>query len=165
MCTVWNVVGKAYVVILRMESKQGLERQLRDLADRMPFMAWLTAPDGGAQFVNAAWCRYTGMSFEDSLGLGWRNVLHPTASNEAVTRWLAAVRQGVPHTTALQYRRTDGTYHLLLSKTWPIKDANGDVAYWLGLAVDGNDTVSDEREKRFLQEVREALAQAKLYIR
>ena len=124
----------------------------------MPFMAWMTAPDGAAQFVNQRWCKFTGLSYEESLGLGWRQVLDPNESSEALLRWMHKVREGVPHIDSLHYRRADGEFQSLVSKTWPIKDPDGVVIAWLGVAMDPADPRSDPQEASFIAQVAKVLA-------
>src|SRR5438034_3504764 len=48
------------------------ERELRELIETIPEMAWTAAPDGAATFVNRRWSNYTGLSLEATVGPGWR---------------------------------------------------------------------------------------------
>src|SRR6266404_2093075 len=48
------------------------ERELRELIETIPEMAWTAAPDGAATFVNGRWSEYTGLSLEGTVGLGWK---------------------------------------------------------------------------------------------
>src|SRR2546425_5340154 len=56
---------------------QRSERELRELIESIPEMAWTGAPDGSATFVNRRWTEYTGLSLERAIGWGWKVVVHP----------------------------------------------------------------------------------------
>src|SRR6201982_509333 len=47
------------------------EKKLRDLIETLPTHAWTALPDGSEDFVNRYWQEYSGLSVEESAGLGW----------------------------------------------------------------------------------------------
>src|SRR6266404_4210123 len=51
---------------------QQSERELRELIETIPEMAWTAASDGATTFVNGRWSDYTGLSLEGTVGLGWK---------------------------------------------------------------------------------------------
>ena len=53
------------------------EAQLRVMIDAIPTLAWSCLPDGAAEFLNKQWLEYTGLSFEEALGWGWKVSIHP----------------------------------------------------------------------------------------
>ena len=55
---------------------QQSERELRELIETIPEMAWTAAPDGLATFVNGRWSDYTRLSLEATLGFGWKFAVH-----------------------------------------------------------------------------------------
>ncbi|MDP9017790.1 MAG: PAS domain-containing protein [Candidatus Eremiobacteraeota bacterium] len=127
---------------------------LQEIADEMPFMAWMTSADGAAQFVNSSWCRFTGLGVDESLGFGWGAALDPEKQAEAQARWISKVRQGIPNIDPLRYRRADGVFVIFVSKTWPIMDSNGIVFHWLGIAIDPDDLTFQAMEDGFIKLVR-----------
>jgi PAS domain-containing protein len=53
------------------------ERQVRQMIDQIPALAWSCRPDGSGEFLNKQWLDYTGHSTEVAPGLDWEYVVHP----------------------------------------------------------------------------------------
>ena len=71
----WWFRGVCAVVVLtllwmawqyRVRQLQRESRQLRDMIETIPAMAWTARPDGSNAFVNRRWAEYTGLSAEDT---------------------------------------------------------------------------------------------------
>ena len=76
------------------------EVQFRELIDNVPELAWTARADGFIDFYNRRWFEYTGTTWEDMQGWGWRNVHAPDTLPDVEARWGAAlerraVRDGV----------------------------------------------------------------------
>ena len=56
---------------------KGPEDQLRMMIDTIPTLAWSCQPDGTTKFLNQRWLDYTGLSFQEALGWGWKVPVHP----------------------------------------------------------------------------------------
>ena len=61
----------------RVRQLQRESKQLRDVIETIPAMAWTALPDGSNEFVNRRWSEYTGLSAEDTAGSGWTAAVHP----------------------------------------------------------------------------------------
>src|SRR6201987_5801240 len=53
------------------------EKELLDVIEAMPTLAFTTLADGGSTWVNRRWVEYSGLSVEDTSGSGWQATLHP----------------------------------------------------------------------------------------
>src|SRR5579864_4016912 len=53
------------------------EARYRLRINAIPTMAWCSSPDGSVEFFNQRWHDYTGLSFEEARGWGWKTVIHP----------------------------------------------------------------------------------------
>jgi len=60
------------------------EKELRNVIETIPAMAWTTLPDGANDFTNQSWLEYTGITAKDASGGGWKEWFHP-ADYAAVT--------------------------------------------------------------------------------
>ena len=74
---------------LRRESKQ-----LRDVIETIPAMAWTALPDGSNEFVNRRWAEYTGLSAEETAGSGWTAAIHPEDRQPYSEKWHASLATG-----------------------------------------------------------------------
>jgi len=119
---------------------QQSERELRELIETIPEMAWTAAPDGAAIFVNGRWSDYTGLSLEATLGMGWTFAVHPDDLDRHVEKWQASVVTGEPFEHEVRFRRAcDEQYRWFLVRGVPLRDECGNVLKWYGIATDIED--------------------------
>ncbi|RDW68348.1 hypothetical protein BP5796_09005 [Coleophoma crateriformis] len=67
----------AEVKAARQEEIEASEAKHRLLANLIPQIIFAATEDEGVTFANEQWLSYTGQSFEDSLGLGFMDYVHP----------------------------------------------------------------------------------------
>ena len=118
------------------------ESRFRTLADNIAQLAWMADPAGKVVWYNKRFLDYTGTTFEQMAGRGWRSVHHP----DHVERVAAIVREGFDSGQSWEdtfpLRGRDGTYRWFLSRAIPIRDDAGNVLRWFGTSTD----VTTERE-------------------
>ena len=68
----------------RIQQVKRQEKQLRDVIDTIPALAFSSSPDGKNEWVNRRWVEYSGLSQESSSGSGWRSTVHPDDLDEHV---------------------------------------------------------------------------------
>ncbi|MEI6226911.1 MAG: PAS domain-containing protein, partial [Deltaproteobacteria bacterium] len=59
------------------EALHASEAKFRELIHTVPALVWTASPDGSVTDCNGAWCEFTGMTREQSLGNGWMEALPP----------------------------------------------------------------------------------------
>lgn len=122
------------------------ERQLRQLADAMPQVVWITDDQGHVEYFNEHWAAYTGWTLEKSLGFHWSKVVHPYDRAAASETWRASLRSGKPFEHEHRSRRGDGSYRWQLARAMPIKDEqNGAIVRWFGTCIDIHDAREAEQ--------------------
>ncbi|KAL3428205.1 hsp90-like protein [Phlyctema vagabunda] len=67
----------AEVKAARQEEIEASEAKHRQLANLIPQTIFAATEDEGVTFANEQWLSYTGQSFEDALGLGFMDFVHP----------------------------------------------------------------------------------------
>ena len=70
------------------------EERLRQLANTIPQLAWISNPDGAVNWYNDRWYEYTGKTFEEMQGWGWEKVHHPDRLSSVTERWKASIASG-----------------------------------------------------------------------
>src|SRR5262245_64420988 len=80
------------------------EWQLRDVIDTVPAMAFAASPDGANQWANRRWMEYSGLSREDTVGSGWRTVIHPDDLEDQVRKWTQSLASGEPFENEMRVR-------------------------------------------------------------
>ena len=113
-----------------------LRNAFRNLADAIPQLAWIATPDGDIHWYNRRWYEYTGRSFAEMRGQGWRELHHPDHLERVVARFRAALENGEEWEDTFPLRRHDGTYRWFLSRALPLRDAGGRIIQWSGTNTD-----------------------------
>ena len=137
------------------------EQQFGNLADAIPQLAWTGDGAGNISWYNQRWYDYTGTTFDQMAGTGWRAVLHPDEADRVREAMRAAVAAGNPWEETFQLRRHTGDYRWFLTRAVPVKDANGTVARWFGTCTDIDDQQRIERDLAEAKQVADAANQAK----
>jgi PAS domain S-box-containing protein len=140
-----RVVEKALAEAARLNDELGRAEQLfRIMADNLPQLAWSARPDGYIEFYNRRWYEYTGTTFEEMRGWGWKSVHAPEMLEEAVARWQRSLNSGEPFEMEFPLRDAHGRFRWFLTRVNPLKDARGNVLRWVGTNTD----VHEQREAR-----------------
>jgi len=112
-----ELVGTAVDVTDRQQAEEATrrrERELRDLFDTMPAIAFLARPDGFNEFQIRGWLEYSGLSAEASLGDGWTVALHPGDLDAQMNKWRASQVSGEPLEVEARHRNAYGEYRWFL---------------------------------------------------
>ncbi|WP_207497219.1 PAS domain-containing protein [Aridibaculum aurantiacum] len=127
-----------------------LNKELRFLMDTIPQLTWSTNAEGEIDFVNNGWMDYTGLRFEDLLGNGWLQTIHPLDQQEVNKIWKSAVASGSNYEVQYRLRKSDGSYRWFLARGNAMKDSNGKILKWYGTTTDIHDQKNAEEvlEKR-----------------
>ncbi len=122
------------------EQRLDTEReQFRLLAEALPQLVWTTGPDGLHDYFNRRWYEYTGLSVEESLGVGWQRAFHPEDMPETLRRWAHSLATGEPYEVEYRCRRLDGIWRWFLGRAIPMHDAQGRIVRWFGTCTDIDD--------------------------
>lgn len=113
------------------------EARYRGLAEGGSKFVWINRPDGYTTYVNPQWTAYTGLTQEQTAGSGWSNVLHPDDRAGVFESHKRAVATGTVHETQLRYKcAADGEYRWFIARSTPLRDENGAIQNWMGVAMD-----------------------------
>jgi two-component system CheB/CheR fusion protein len=128
------------------------EAKLRFLTESMPQIVWAAGPDGGLDYYNERWFRYTGMTLEQTQGWGWGPVLHPDDLENTIRTWNHSVQTGEPLEIEYRFlRASDDTYRWHLGRAVPLRDAHGAIIKWFGTSTDVHDYKEEEAKNRVLR--------------
>jgi PAS domain S-box-containing protein len=110
--------------------------EIETLAEAMPEIVWIVAPDGAATFLNHRWTEYTGLSREESLGWGWIRAVYPEDAADTARAWRSGLRS--EESFDLEYRLRDqmGNLRWFLARAVPQRDRTGRVVRWIGNSFD-----------------------------
>jgi PAS domain S-box-containing protein len=118
------------------------------LVDNLPELAWSALPDGHVDFYNRRWFEYTGTTFAQMQGWGWKTVHEPRMLAQVVERWTHSLKTGEPFEMEFPLRRADGQMCWFLTRVKPLRDADGRIVRWFGTNID----IHERREARLRTE-------------
>ena len=127
------------------ERLQRSERELREVIETIPCMAWSASADGAAQFFNRRWLDYAGLAADQVENWGWTAAVHPDDLNALVDYWRTVIASGQPGEIEARLRRFDGVYRWFLFRATPSFDDKGKVAKWYGTNTDIDDRKKAEQ--------------------
>jgi PAS domain S-box-containing protein len=132
------------------------EHRFRTLAEALPQIVWIATPDGWNTYINQQWVTYTGVTQEETLGLGWDRLVHPDDRQRVWDAWHQAVQTDSPYSIEGRLRRADGTYRWFLIRAVSLHDDNGKVTDWFGTATDVDEIKRTEEILRRTRDETEA---------
>ena len=112
------------------------EALFRTLADAAPAPVWMTTPEGGVEFVNAAFAQLANVDRGDLLGHAWIGLIHPDDVAEILVRREAARKGPDPYTFEARFRRQPEGWRWMLVNAKPRIDASGAFLGYVGMAMD-----------------------------
>ncbi len=125
------------------------EKYFQTMAEGVPEIIWTADPDGADDYFNRKCFEYTGLTFEQSRGAGWRVAVHPDDLAVCLAKWEIALRTGDPYDVEYRLRGKDGKFRWFLCRGKPIRDPSGEIVKWFGTCTD---IESQKQNQQMLEE-------------
>lgn len=113
-----------------------VSRQFEQIANSIPQLAWMAAPDGDIYWYNDRWYAYTGTTPAQMAGWGWEQVHDPQMLPVVLERWRHSLGTGEPFEMEFPLRGADGRFRLFLTRVLPLRDTTGVIVRWFGTNTD-----------------------------
>src|SRR5882672_6022435 len=130
------------------EALRESEHQLHQIIDTVPSFLWSADPTGEPTYVNQRALDYSGMRFEEFKHGGWEALIHPADFPGTIKAFSHAIETGTPYETVHRLRRWDGEYRWHQARGDPLRDRDGLIIQWYGVAVDIDDAKKAEDQLR-----------------
>jgi len=124
------------------------EHQLHQIIDTVPSFLWSADPTGEPTYVNQRALDYSGMRFEEFKHGGWEALIHPADFPGTIKAFSHAIETGTPYEIVHRLRRWDGEYRWHQARGDPLRDRDGLIIQWYGVAVDIDDAKKAEDRLR-----------------
>jgi PAS domain S-box-containing protein len=124
------------------------ERELREVIETIPSMAWSATADGAAEFFNGRWLGYAGLTADQARGWGWTVAIHPDDLKVLVDHWRTLMASRQSGEIEARLRRFDGVYRWFLFRATPALDESGGVVKWYGTNSDIEERKTAEQALR-----------------
>jgi len=130
------------------EALRESEHQLHQIIDTVPSFLWSADPTGEPTYVNQRALDYSGMRFEEFKHGGWEVFIHPADFPGTIKAFSHAIETGTPYENVHRLRRWDGEYRWHQARGDPLRDRDGLIIQWYGVAVDIDDAKKAEDRLR-----------------
>jgi PAS domain S-box-containing protein len=124
------------------------EEELRDVIEAIPAIAFTAQPDGSSVWINRQWVEFSGLSVEETSGLGWQFAIHPDDFIEHAAKWQHSMTSGEPFENEARHRSAEGEYRWFLVRAVPLRDEQGKILKWYGILADITERKCAEVELR-----------------
>src|SRR6267154_6339105 len=142
-----EVVGTDVDVTEHKQAEEALrdsEYKLRQIIETVPSLIWSTDPAGEPTQLNQRIFDYSGMRFEDFKHGGWEAFIHPDDFPETIRAFSHAIQTGTSYQTVHRLRRADGEFRWHHARGEPLRNEEGRIIQWYGLAVDIDEAKKNE---------------------
>ena len=95
------------------------EERFRLIANSAPVPMWVSKLDGTRGFANQAYLDFLGLPYEEAIVFDWRKILHPDDLTRIVKESIAGEASLKPFVLEGRYRRADGAWRWMRSKSQP----------------------------------------------
>ncbi len=126
------------------------EARFRLLATNIPQLVFRSEADGRRSWGSPQWIDFTGLSFEESIGLGWVDAIHPDDRAATMAAWDEAMRTGEYYVEHRVHHAATGEYRWYQTRARPVQMGTDRIDVdWVGTMTD----VHDLRELQGRQQV------------
>ncbi|AUC76978.1 PAS domain S-box protein [Olleya sp. Bg11-27] len=143
----YGYIGMALDITDRKEAEAKLiksEELFRRLSSNTPIAIFQTDAEGVCNYVNEEWMKYSGFTFEEALGMGWSNVIHPDDKDIVFNEWEAFVSKGEEFKLDCRIVNKNGKTRWVSAKSIGLFDVNKVLYGYVGMLVDITDRKESE---------------------
>lgn len=132
---------------------QETSRRYAILTESSPVGVFRTDAQGYCLYVNPRWCELAGLQFQDAMGLGWIQALHPDDREWAIAAWMQAIQNQTLFHTECRFQKPDGTVVWLVVQAGKELDGHHQVVGYVGTITDISDLKQTETALKSLVEI------------
>ncbi len=146
-------------VIRKQRALEG-EKELRQMADSMPHLVWVSNEEGTITFISDRIAEYSGATRRADGTWRWEGMVHPDDRTVTAKAWLNALTAGAPYEVTHRLEMNDGVYKWHISRATPFRNQRGRITKWFGTAtnIDDQKRFANELELRVAERTKELQA-------
>lgn len=112
------------------------ELLFRTMCEASPELIWTADKQGKANYFNAQYLQFCGLTDSDLRRRGWIVLVHPEEQELVAAAWQKCVLDSLDFEIEMRMKRFDGDYRWFLVRSMPIKDEAGSTLSWCGSCTD-----------------------------
>jgi PAS domain S-box-containing protein len=118
------------------ESLRRSERIYRTIGESIDYGIWISDATGRTIYASPSFLQLVGITQEQCSSLGWQHALHPEDITETQTAWQECLRTGGRWEREVRLRTAAGGWRYVMSRSGPVRDAEGKITHWAGIFLD-----------------------------
>jgi len=118
------------------EALKESELRFRILAESSPVGIFTTNAKGSTTYVNPRWSEISKLSFEEAMGDGWLNSIHPDDKENLILGWKQSTREHKESNAEYRYIHPDGSIAWVIGQAVPQKSEKGCIIGYIGTITD-----------------------------
>jgi len=140
-----EVIGVSVAVVDISERKRAeaalrqSEEHLRCLVELNPEVPWVMDSEGNNLDVSSRWTKITGLSKEETRGLGWLKALHPDDVEPTIKKLREALHSGKHIDIQYRVKSIDSDWRWMRTRGSPRLGPSGEILSWYGSVEDVDD--------------------------
>lgn len=128
-----NGGGSLVDILKRLENHLShTDQKIKVIASCMGIAAFEADRNGLYTFTSKQWGDLTSMSFSQSLGNGWLNIVHEDEREEIFAEWRASISQNREFHVTCRLSHTEKEISIV---AWPIRNLDGSVEKIFGIVI------------------------------
>jgi len=144
-----RMLDRLYEQRARLEEER---RKFLQLANNIPQLVWMAAPDGNIVWFNDRWHEFTGSPPGQAGADQWHRYHDPEVLPQVMRRWKEALASGNMAQMTFPLRGADGRYRSFFTSVAPLRDEAGHIVQWFGTCTDVTPLERAERAVRYSEE-------------
>lgn len=132
------------------EALRTSEMNFRRLGEGIFHQVWTAKADGDLDYVNQRTVEYFGKSYDEIIGSGWKDLIHPDDIDNCLRLWTDSLTTGIYYEVEFRLRRHDGVFRWHKARANPGLDDNGNIIKWFGTNTDIDDQKRTEEKLNYL---------------
>ena len=133
------------------------ENLFRRLTTYAPVGIFQTDKEGSCNFVNDEWQKYAGMTFEDAMGFGWVNSIHPEDKERVLNIWQESILNNTEFLVEFKFQNQNNQVTWASAKAVGLYDSQNDLYGYIGMVLDITERKNAEdrvlKSERYLENI------------
>ncbi len=126
------------------ESLRESEKRFRSLSESSPMGIFQADTQGQCTYANARWQEMSGLTLEQSLGEGWRQVIYEEDRESVFAQWRDCVQEKSNFSGEFRLIKPDGDVRWISTRAAIIPNENGEAISFVGTIEDVTEAKRDE---------------------
>jgi PAS domain S-box-containing protein len=125
----------------KVQENQEVNATVGAIGESIPFGVWIYEKSGKVRFISKSLLDLMETTIDDAKAKNWTELLPQDARQRAAEAWSRCMSTDCSWDFEFQLPKKDGTFHTIMSRGIPVRNAAGKVLYYAGVQLDVTERV------------------------